>query len=99
MAKPWSEERKQAYENKRNSICKTEDMNDELQTPIEQYSNNMRMDEDDRLQNMLNTIKILPPNMIVDGRHRKENIEAICGFKISDELMDKLYANFVHEPY
>jgi hypothetical protein len=43
---------------------------------------------------MTNAIKILPPNLIVEGRHAKQNIEAICGFKISDEMMEEVYSKY-----
>ena len=72
------------------SINKVEKFNDEVPSTIESY-NGMRMDASDRIQSMQNAIKILPPNMVVDGRHLKENIEAICGFKVLDEMMDEAY--------
>lgn len=78
------------------SINKVEDFNRETPTNIEEY-NRLKLDEEDKIQSMLNTIKILPPNMIRDGRHLKENVQAICGFMVTEELMDKVYANFKHE--
>jgi len=72
------------------SINKVEKFNDEVPSTIESY-NGMKMDASDKIQSMQNAIKILPPNMVVDGRHLKENIEAICGFKVLDEMMDEAY--------
>jgi hypothetical protein len=79
------------------SINKVEKFNNEVPSTIESY-NGLRMGEDDKIQSMRNAIKILPPNMIVDGRHLKENIEAVCGFKVLDEMMDAAYEGIAHEP-
>lgn len=59
----------------------------------------MGMEMEHKLQSMTNAIKILPPNMIKDGRHLKENIQAICGFMVLDEMMDEVYKDFVHPNY
>jgi predicted translin family RNA/ssDNA-binding protein len=76
-------------------INKVEKFNDEVPSTIESY-NGMKMDASDRIQSMQNAIKILPPNMVVKttGRHMQENVEAIVGFKVSDEMMDKAYAGW-----
>ena len=79
------------------SINKMEKFNDEVASTIESY-HGMKMEESDKIISMRNAIKILPPNMVADGRHVKENIEAICGFKISDEMMDEAYEGIVHDP-
>jgi hypothetical protein len=52
-----------------------------------------------KLQSMLNAVKILPPNFVRDGRHKKENIRALCGFVITDEMMDEVYSNYKHPEY
>ena len=52
--------------------------------------------EAEKLQCMINAVKILPPNMIKDGRHSTENVNAICPFKVTEDLMDLLYSNFSH---
>ena len=57
---------------------------------IEEY-NGMKMNDEDKIQSMRNAIKILPPNMIKDGRHERHNIEALCGFKVLEEMMDAAY--------
>jgi len=51
---------------------------------------------DDKVRSIINTIKILPPNMIRDGRHKIENIQALNVFRVTDELVDKAYENFSH---
>ena len=78
------------------SINRVEAFNDEQPSTIDSY-NGMQMTEDDKIISMRNAIKILPPNMVVDGRHSKINVEAICGFKILDEQMDEAYKGITHE--
>ena len=78
------------------SINRIEAHTGEVASTVESYSG-MKMDESDKVQSMVNAIKILPPNMVVEGRHLKENIEAICGFKVSDEMMDAAYVGIVHD--
>ena len=51
----------------------------------------------DKVFSARNAAKILNPRLIVDGRHSAENIKALCGFEISDELMDAIYDGFEHE--
>ena len=31
-----------------------------------------------------------------DGRHSKENIQAICGFNVTPEMLDSLYSRYEH---
>lgn len=57
---------------------------------------NMEMDDEHKMQSMVNAITVLPPNFVKDGRHSKENIEAIAGFKIAPEQYEELYANWKH---
>lgn len=59
----------------------------------------LSLNYDNKIQSMKNAIKILPPNMIVNGRHKVENIQAICGFSVSEQMMDEAYEGFVHQPY
>lgn len=54
-------------------------------------------EEDDKVDSIINTIKILPPNMIKNGRHSIENIQAINVFKVTPELIDKAYEKFQHD--
>ena len=50
-----------------------------------------KMDAKDKLISIKNAIQILPPNLKVDGRHTKENIQAICGFLVDEEMLDSVY--------
>jgi len=58
-----------------------------------------RMSFEDKVYSMINTAKVLPPNMIKNGRHLKENIQALNCFIVTDEMMDALYKDFKHEPF
>jgi hypothetical protein len=70
------------------------------ETPEPEYDKRpMGMDYEHKIQSMTNAVKILPPNMIKDGRHLKENIQAICGFMVTDEMMDLVYKDYVHPDY
>lgn len=71
----------------------------EREAPTEYETRPMGMDFEHKIQSMSNAIKILPPNMIVNGRHLKENVQAICGFIVTDEMMDLAYKDFVHPDY
>lgn len=57
----------------------------------------MKMDYATKIQSMKNAIVILPPNFVVNGRHTRQNVEAVCGFKISEEMMDEAYQGYSHE--
>ena len=78
------------------SINKVEAHTAEEASTVESY-NGIKMGLSDKINSMRNAIKILPPNMIKEGRHSKSNIEAICGFKIDEDMMDQVYIDFVHE--
>ncbi len=97
MAK-WTEEQKQAA--REAYKARTSEAPKEIQVPQpEEAIKPMGMDYECKIQSMTNAIKILPPNMIKDGRHLKENIQAICGFMVSDEMMDEVYKEYVHPDY
>lgn len=51
----------------------------------------LRLNLADKIQSAKNATAILPPNIIVDGRHSKENIGAICGFIVDDDMWDMIY--------
>jgi hypothetical protein len=70
-----------------------------VQPKEEEYLKPMGMDYECKIQSMTNAVKILPPNMIKDGRHLRENIQAICGFMVSDEMMDEVYKSYTHPVY
>ena len=78
-----------------NSIQRVEDFNGE-EIPVPE-TNRMRLTEADKMRSMDNAIRCLPPNYIKDGRHTKENIGAICGFKVSDEMLDEVYSKVKHQ--
>jgi hypothetical protein len=59
--------------------------------PEQRKETNIKMDDYYKLQSVKNACKILPPNRIVDGRHDLEDVSAICGFKVSDEMLDAVY--------
>lgn len=63
----------------------------EVSTPVEEYSGMMRMDYSDKLISMRNAIAILPPNLMVDEKHTPENIGAICGFIVTEDMYADLY--------
>lgn len=111
MAAKWTEERKQQLREtmlaKRNEakvidnnlLQKVETFNNEVVPEREEGSGMTSWSEQDKIDSITNTIKILPPNMIKNGRHSIENIQALNCFKVTDDLIDKAYANFTHEPY
>lgn len=72
------------------SINKIEKHSGDVETPIEEYSIKS-LTYDDRIQSMVNTIRILPPNMTVDGKHTIENIQALVGFPVDEEMIDEAY--------
>lgn len=52
----------------------------------------IKMKYDDKIQSMKNAIAILPPNMVdKDGRHLRENIQAICGFMVDEQMIKEAY--------
>ena len=104
----WTEERKQkareAYQNRVNFLHKTEICNDEYPVEKDEEEENrdglgFKMSYEEKLQSMLNAIKILPPNMIKDGRHLKENVQALNCFKVTDAMMEEVYQTYTHPEY
>jgi hypothetical protein len=80
------------------NINKVETFNGE-EIPDQAYGIS-RMNFDEQIYSVLNAIKILPPNMIVDGRHSIDNVQAINGsFKVTEEHMDVAYSQFKHEAF
>ena len=71
--------------------------NEEVPDRNEEASGMTKWNEEDKVNSIINTIKILPPNMIVNGRHKIENIQALNVFRVTEELIDKAYENFSHE--
>lgn len=79
------------------SIQKVETFNGE-EAP-EPHHGPMKMNHEEQLFSMTNAAKILPPNLIKNGRHARENIQALVGFLVSEEMMDEMYATFKHEVF
>ena len=83
------------------SLHKVESFNgEEITSDMDSISTSgLRMGMADKLMSMSNALKILPPNMLKNGRHERHNIEAICGFTVTDEMLDEAYKNFTHPTY
>jgi hypothetical protein len=81
------------------SIHKVEDFAGEVATPVSEYVGLNRMDYNDKIASARNACMILPPNLIVDGRHTAENVGAICGFIVTEEMLEDIYATITHEDY
>ena len=73
------------------SIQHVEVFNNEV---VPETVDNFRMGYEDKIRSMRNAIDILPPNLVVDNKHIIGNIEAICGFKVSQEMLDSAYADW-----
>ena len=67
---------------------KVETFNGE-QVPVPR--DNAKMNDLDKLASMQNALKILPPNLLQDGRHSPENVQAICGFPVTEEMLNAAY--------
>jgi hypothetical protein len=78
-------------------IQKTEEFNQEA--PVYREETSMKMTSEEKIQSMRNAIKILPPNYVVNGRHSKQNVQALVGFMVTDEMMDEAYQTITHEAY
>ncbi len=74
----------------RKSINKIETFNGDVE-PVQRERNNLQMDERGKLASVKNAVQILPPNLKVNGRHTTQNVGAICGFKVSEEMLDMAY--------
>lgn len=76
------------------SIHHLEDFNGETEPP---QTDNLKMNQDDKIQSMRNAIKILPPNLKVNGKHTAMNIGAICGFIVDEDLYNRVYDGWSDE--
>lgn len=70
------------------TIQKVEEFNGETAPAPE---DNLKMKYEDKIQSMRNAIAILPPNLLEYGRHTKENVQSICGFLVTAEMMEDAY--------
>ena len=80
---------------RKSSINRVEVFNGEVETTPDE-NRGIKMTAEDKITSMRNAAKILPPNMIENGRHIKENIQAICGFIVDEDMMDEMYTGFSH---
>lgn len=80
---------------RKSGINRVEQFNGEVET-VPDDNRGLKMTSEDKINSMRNAIKILPPNMIENGRHIKENIQAICGFVVDEDMMDGAYTGFSH---
>jgi hypothetical protein len=82
------------YLERKPSIQKMEEFNGDV-APVP--DNNLKMKHEDKIASMRNCMRILPPNLIIHGRHTKENVQAICGFLVDVDMMDEAYDGFKHD--
>lgn len=80
-------ESRKSYKGK--SLNKVEIYNNEKEP---EQIENMKMNYSSKIDSMRNAIKILPPNLKVNDRHLSKNIGAICGFKVTEEMIDEAYS-------
>lgn len=71
------------------SIQKVEAFNGEEE--IQREESNLKMQYEDKIASVQNACKILPPNLLVDGKHVPKNVSAICGFLVTEEMIDRAY--------
>jgi LPS O-antigen subunit length determinant protein (WzzB/FepE family) len=71
------------------SIQKVETFNGEEE--IQREESNLKMQYEDKIASVQNACKILPPNLLVDGKHVPKNVSAICGFLVTEEMIDRAY--------
>jgi hypothetical protein len=110
MARIWTEEQKEERRimmldkiakreaEKKNFLQKVESFNGE-EVPEVEVSNMSTWSERDMFDSVVNTIKILPANMLLNGRHRIENIQAINCFKVTETLLDAVYSKYKHDEF
>jgi hypothetical protein len=84
---------------KEESINNVEDFNGEVLPEFKEKSGMSQWSEEEMIQSMINTCRVLPGNLMRNGRHTKENIQALNVFKITDELIDKVYENHYHDDF
>ena len=83
---------------KDNSIQKVESHNDEEIPMPEADGSALVMNHADKMRSLDNVVRILAPSYLgEDGRHTLENLSGVCGFKVTKEMQDEVYANIRHE--
>lgn len=73
------------------SINKIETFNGDVE-PKQREKTNLEMNNRSKLASMTNAVAILPPNLLVNGRHDKTNVAAICGFEVTDAMLEAVYS-------
>ena len=79
------------------SLNKVESFNGEEVPGVRENTGGMLMNHADRMRSLDNTIRIMSPTFLVDGRHTSENLSGICNFLVTQEMLDEYYSQFVHE--
>jgi hypothetical protein len=87
------------YKNSMNYLHKVEEFNGEEIPESQETSLGFRMNREEKLQSVINTLRVLPPSMAVDGRHRKENVQALNCFQVTQEMLDEIYSTHEHDAY
>lgn len=101
----WTEERRQkaslAAKERMNYLHKVETCNgEEIPEVVEDKQGlGFQMSHEEKLQSMLNAVKILPPNLIKEGRHSIENVQALNCFKVTPKMMDEVYEKYTHPEF
>jgi len=75
---------------KQADINNTQEMTGE-DAPTVRETNNLDMDEKFQVQSMINALKILSPSFLVEGKQTIANVQAVCGFTVTQEKLDKAY--------
>ena len=79
------------------SLSKVESFNGEEVPGVVESGNNMLMNHADRMRSLDNTIRIMSPTFLQDGRHTSQNLSGICNFVVTQEMLDEYYSQFKHE--
>lgn len=58
---------------------------------VPEVKENFKMGLEDKVASVRNAISILPPNLMVEDRHLEENVSALCGFRVGEDLLDLAY--------
>lgn len=80
------------------TIQKVESYNGE-DIPLPDDATGLQMTHADKLRSIDNAVRILAPTYLdkETNRHSLVNLKAICGFPVTQEMQDEVYANIKHE--
>jgi hypothetical protein len=79
------------------SLNKVESFNGEEVPGVRERAGGMQMNHADRMMSLDNTIRIMSPTYLVDGRHTSENLSGICNFLVTQEMLDEYYGMYEHK--